>query len=61
MEVWARQVFGEHAPSIQTLRRWARNGKILPAPRKIGRAFYCTPTAQCYDDVAERIDEIYGQ
>lgn len=56
--VWAKQVFGEYAPPIRTLRTWCRNGKILPLPRKVGRQFYCSPDARYVDHVAERIERL---
>ncbi|WP_420869958.1 excisionase [Burkholderia glumae] len=31
LQVWAEQTFGERAPHANTLCRWVRNGKILPA------------------------------
>lgn len=55
LEVWAGEKFGEHAPSIGTLRRWARDGKIYPAPRKIGRDWMVSPRADYvtnYTDIA---------
>lgn len=37
---WAESQFGECAPkSDETLRRWARDGKIIPRPRKIGKEY----------------------
>lgn len=55
LETWASAKFGEHAPSIGTLRRWARDGKIYPVPRKVGRGYMVTPGADyvtSYSDIA---------
>lgn len=55
LETWAAAKFGEHAPSIGTLRRWARDGKIYPTPRKIGRDWMVSPRADYvtnYSDIA---------
>lgn len=60
LSVWARQVFGEYAPPIRTLRIWSRNGKILPVPRKVGREFFCSPDARYVDALAERLDITYA-
>lgn len=55
LETWAAAKFGEHAPHIGTLRRWARDGKIYPVPRKIGRDWMVSPRADyvtSYSDIA---------
>ncbi|RRS06460.1 hypothetical protein EIP75_02135 [Aquabacterium soli] len=37
---WADEQFGSCAPkSDETLRRWARQGKIIPRPKKIGKEY----------------------
>lgn len=46
LDAWAKSRFGEHAPCIGTLRRWARDGKIYPAPKKHGRSYYVDERAQ---------------
>lgn len=46
LEDWARNIYGEHAPSKCTLRRWIRGDLILPRPKKHGRAYFCEPTAR---------------
>lgn len=37
------------APTMDTVRTWARDGKIQPQPQKQGREYYCDPDA-VYDD-----------
>ena len=37
---WGQQQYGEDVPHIKTLRRWVREGKIFPAPRKDGRTYF---------------------
>ena len=39
LEAWARKVYGDFAPSIGTLRRWVRDGRIHPQPEKHGRSY----------------------
>lgn len=39
LERWARAQFGEDVPHRNTLQRWAREGKILPVPQKVGRSY----------------------
>lgn len=46
LERWAESRFPENAPHIGTLRRWARDGKIQPAPKKHGRSYYVPETAE---------------
>jgi hypothetical protein len=40
LQVWAERVYGENAPSIVTLRAWARDARIQPAPEKHGRTYF---------------------
>ncbi len=47
LTVWAARTYGEHAPALATLRRWARDGRIQPAARKHGRTWFVEPGA-CY-------------
>lgn len=53
LEAWASSKFGEHAPTIGTLRRWARDGKIYPMPRKVGRDWMVSPSADYVRDYNE--------
>lgn len=45
LEAWASQVYGEAAPGLPTLRRWARQARIAPRPVKHGRAYFVTADA----------------
>ena len=38
LEKWGEKVF-DPAPSVRTMRKWARTGKIQPEPMKIGRTW----------------------
>ncbi len=42
---WAAQQF-DPPPVENTLRIWARNGRIIPPPVKIGRTYWVEPTAK---------------
>lgn len=46
LEAWALAEYGDDAPCIATLRRWAREGKVLPKPEKHGRTYYIEPGAR---------------
>lgn len=46
LEAWARAKYGEHAPSIYTLRRWCKNGRIYPIPEKHGAKYFVTENAR---------------
>lgn len=50
LEAWARLKYGESAPFIGTLRRWAREGKIYPPPKKHGRSYYVPTDAEYVDN-----------
>ncbi|AHG22156.1 excisionase [Chania multitudinisentens RB-25] len=39
LEEWGTKTYKSKPPSIKTLRRWARNGNIYPAPEKHGREY----------------------
>lgn len=58
LEDWAREQYGEHAPSIYTLRRWARDGKIRPLPKKHGRTYFVRTDAAYVDHSGELMERI---
>ena len=41
---WARRRY-DPPPPIYTLRRWAREGEIFPAPELVGKAYYVDENA----------------
>lgn len=45
LTAWAAKQF-DPPPAENTLRAWARNGRIIPAPVKVGRSYYVEPTAK---------------
>ncbi|WP_322629950.1 excisionase [Halothiobacillus sp.] len=45
LEQWLARTF-EEPPAMDTARRWCRDGKIQPAPKKIGRSFFLQPDAE---------------
>lgn len=49
LESWAAETYGEAAPHINTLRRWARDALIVPTPEKHGRTYYVRPDARYCD------------
>lgn len=44
LETWARKHYSP-APTLPTLRAWARSGHIQPAPEKVGRTWYVDENA----------------
>lgn len=46
LEVWARTQYGEHAPSVRTLRRWVRERRIAPLPERHGLRYYVRADAR---------------
>lgn len=49
LERWASETYGQDAPHINTLRRWARDALIVPTPEKHGRTYYVRPDARYHD------------
>lgn len=46
---WAAAVYGDHPPSLSTLRLWARESRIYPAPERHGRTYYVPASARYID------------
>ena len=46
---WAETMFSK-VPHENTLLRWAREGRIQPQPKKIGKRWQVTPTAEYRGD-----------
>lgn len=42
---WAARNYSP-PPSLWTLRKWARDGEISPAPEKVGRDYYVEESAR---------------
>lgn len=49
LQVWATRTYGDAAPCLATLRRWARESRIFPAPEKHGRSYFVRPDAEYLD------------
>lgn len=54
LTAWAEQRF-DPAPAERTLRLWVAQGRILPAPIKIGRAYYVDPAAEHIAEAERRL------
>jgi hypothetical protein len=52
LEAWGRAIYGESCPKLKTLRKWAREAKIVPVPKKNGRSYFVSRHARYidYDD-----------
>lgn len=57
LEAWAAPRY-DPPPSIKTLRRWARECRIYPAPEKVGRTYYVEKDARYIDPMKPA--HIYG-
>ncbi|MDR3414183.1 MAG: excisionase [Formivibrio sp.] len=40
LDVWAENEYGDKAPNMDTLRKWARSGLIMPTPEKVGATWF---------------------
>lgn len=50
LEVWAERRYDDVCrPTINTLRRWARESRISPLPEKHGRTYYVEEAAVYVD------------
>ena len=47
---WAEQLLGKYAPSVGTLRKWAREGRIHPQPVKMGKLYVVERNAKYLGD-----------
>jgi len=45
LQQWAKNTYGEAAPCMNTLRKWARSNKITPPAEKHGRTYFVDPEA----------------
>jgi predicted site-specific integrase-resolvase len=54
LEAWAARNF-DPAPHIDTLRLWARTGKLYPPPIKAGRSYYVDENAVFSGDARPRL------
>lgn len=45
LSIWLVDTYGVNGPTIQTARRWARQGLIFPLPIKHGRDYFVSPNA----------------
>lgn len=45
LHAWASAQFAK-VPHVNTLRKWAHDGYIQPAPTKVGREYLVLPTAR---------------
>lgn len=43
LQQWAKSTYGDSAPSVGTLRRWARDKMLDPPAEKHGREYFVTP------------------
>ncbi len=49
LKEWGRRIYGTAAPSMGTLRRWAREARITPPAEKHGRSYFVEPDARYVD------------
>lgn len=53
LTAWAAQEF-DPPPAERTLRLWVKEGRIVPAPIKVGRMYYCQPDAKHIAEASRR-------
>ncbi|MCY1301381.1 Excisionase-like protein [compost metagenome] len=53
LEKWGAKNY-DPAPHIDTLRKWAREGRIYPPAAKVGRAYYVDENAVHISEVMRR-------
>lgn len=46
LTTWAKMTYQDCPPCLNTLRKWAREALIQPAPQRHGRAYYVSPDAR---------------
>lgn len=51
LQEWAARKFSK-PPHVNTLRRWANDGLIIPQPVKFGREFHVKPDARYIEEPA---------
>ncbi|MEG0677055.1 MAG: excisionase [Comamonas sp.] len=54
LTTWAQQMYKDAAPCSNTLRKWAREALIQPAPQRHGRAYYVDPDARYVPPIKRR-------
>jgi hypothetical protein len=54
LEKWGAKNY-DPAPHIDTLRKWAREGRIYPPAAKVGKAYYVDENAVFSDDARPRL------
>ncbi len=54
LEKWGARNY-DPPPHIDTLRGWARDGKLYPPPQKVGRAYYVDENAVFAPDARPRL------
>jgi predicted site-specific integrase-resolvase len=64
LETWAKQEYGDDAPDVSTLRRWADKGHLFPPAEKHGKCWFVQPntkyTSHNTGSIASRMRAVYG-
>lgn len=55
LQTWARAHFISGAPSLITLRRWAREGRFNPPAQRVGKKFYLREDARYFAPAGEKM------
>lgn len=58
LQQWAKATYGDAAPSIGTLRRWARDNRLSPPAEKHGREYFVSPDAHYAANDAEKPENV---
>lgn len=60
LEAWLSLTYAD-GPTIETARRWCRDGLIHPLPQKHGRTYYVSPEARYTRGSARLVDRLRDQ
>jgi hypothetical protein len=50
LKAWAEMAFPVKTPHKNTLLNWVHNGRITPAPEKVGKTWFVVPDAHYQGD-----------
>lgn len=55
---WAKDTYGDAAPSVGTLRRWARDNRLFPPAEKHGREYFVSPDTRYVANDGEKSGDV---
>lgn len=61
LRTWLIQTFGKDAPTMWTARKWAREKKISPEPKKVGREWHVENDAEYTNEPLSLVEKLRGK